>query len=109
VDVVEGSDQHGDPCAGNGQPLRAEAPGLRSRPGSRSGEAEVKLAVSRRQVPDGGGEEAPRCEVVGWERHPGGRVGRIGDEAAVELVQRISETLQVCLVTVGRDIDVEGA
>jgi hypothetical protein len=65
--------------------------------------------VSRRQVPDGGGEEAPRCEVVGWERHPGGRVGRIGDEAAVELVQRISETLQVCLVTVGRDIDVEGA
>jgi hypothetical protein len=86
-----------------------EALGLRSRPGSRSGEAEVKLAVSRRQVPDGGGEEAPRCEVVGWERHPGGRVGRIGDEAAVELVQRISETLQVCLVTVGRDIDVEGA
>jgi hypothetical protein len=109
VDVVEGSDQHGDPCAGNGQPLRARRQDFVAGREAARGEAEVKLAVSRRQVPDGGGEEAPRCEVVGWERHPGGRVGRIGDEAAVELVQRISETLQVCLVTVGRDIDVEGA
>jgi hypothetical protein len=39
---------------------------------------------------------------------PGGCVGRIGDEPAVELVQRITETVQVGLVTVGREIDVEG-
>ncbi len=65
------------------------------------GEREVELAVSRRQVPDGGGEEAARREVVGWERHPGRGVGRIGDEAAVELVQRISKTVQIYLVTVG--------
>ena len=48
------------------------------------GEGEVELAVSRRQVPDGGGEEATGREVVGWELHPGGCVRGISDEAAVE-------------------------
>jgi hypothetical protein len=107
VDVVKGSHEHGDASAGDSEALR---PGREFSVAVREaawGEREVKLAVSRRQVPDGGGEEAARCEVVGWERHPGGRVGRIGDEAAVELVQRITETLQVGLVTVGREIDVE--
>jgi hypothetical protein len=72
------------------------------------GEREVELAVSRRQVPDGGGEKAARREVVGWERHPGGCARRIGDEAAIEFVQCIGEAAQVGLVTVGCEIDVEG-
>lgn len=42
------------------------------------------------------------------EWHAGGCVRGIGDEAAVELVQRSSETVQVCLVTIGGHIDVEG-
>jgi hypothetical protein len=71
-------------------------------------ENEVKLAVSRCQAPDGGGEEAARREVVGREWRPGGCVRGIGDEAAVELVQRISQAVQVGLVTVWGDIDVEG-
>ncbi len=72
------------------------------------GEREVKLAVSRRQVPDGGGEEAARREVVGWERHPSGCVRGIGDEPTFEFVQRLSETVQVVFVAVGGDIDIEG-
>ena len=103
-----GSHEHGNASAGDSEALRAEREfSIAAREAARC-EREVELAVSRCQVPDGGGEEAARCEVVGWERHPGGHVRRIGDEAAVELVQRISEPVQVGLVPIGGDIDVEG-
>jgi len=108
VDVVKGSHEHGNASAGDSEALRPGGEFSVAVRKAARGEREVKLAVSRRQVPDGGGEEATRREVVGWERHPGGRVGRIRDEAAFEFVERTSETAQVGFVAIGGEIDVEG-
>ena len=81
MDVVKGSHEHGNASAGDSEVLRARREfSVAAREAARC-EREVELAVSRRQVPDGGGEEAARREVVGWEWHPGGCVRVIGDEA----------------------------
>jgi hypothetical protein len=82
VDVVEGRHEHSQASTGDSEVLCAGREfSVAAREAAR-GEPEVELAVSGCQVPDGGGEEAARREVVRWEWHPGGCVRGIGDNAA---------------------------
>jgi hypothetical protein len=95
MDVVEGGYENSYPRASDRHALGTRREFVVATRKAGRGEAQVELAVTGREVPDGGGEEAAWGEVVGWERHPGGCVGRIGYEPAVEFVERISETAQV--------------
>ena len=54
--------------------------GVGDEPGRR--EAHVELPVARGEIPDRGGNEAPRREVTGWQRDPCAGVCRIGHQPA---------------------------
>jgi hypothetical protein len=62
VDVGEGSHEHGNASAGDSEALRPWCEFSVAVREAAWGESEVELAVSCRQVPDGGGEEGARGE-----------------------------------------------
>jgi hypothetical protein len=51
-------------------------------------EGQIELAIAGGQVPDAGGPDAARGEVVVGQRDPCVCVCRIGDQPALQLVER---------------------
>src|ERR1022692_2863717 len=108
MDIFERGDGHDDRGSRDGS-LR----GARRQVAVASGEAgrceaQVELTVTSGEVPHARGEKTARREVVGGQHNPTAGVGRVGDQPAIELVERIGKSGEVTRLGVRGQVDVLG-